>query len=57
MLKNRFDKFKNDQVHNYSKDIEDKNSEIEVLKEMVKGNQLQLRAKEKEIFRYKQKFV
>ena len=33
----------------------DKTSEIEVLKEMVKSNQLQVRAQEKELIRLKQK--
>ena len=37
--------------------MNDKSSEIEVLKEMVKSNQLQVRAKEKEVARYKQKVL
>jgi hypothetical protein len=37
--------------------MNEKSSEIEVLKEMVKGNQFQLKAKEKEVIVLKQKMV
>ena len=52
----RFEKFKNEQMNSIQLDLQDKTNEIEVLKEMLKGNQLQLRAKEREIMRYRQKF-
>lgn len=53
--KSRLEKFKTDELAKYLKELSDKSSEIEVLKEMVKGNQLQLRSKEKEALTLKQK--
>lgn len=38
--KGRLEKFKTEQINLFQKDISDKSSEIEVLKEMVKSNQL-----------------
>jgi len=49
VVKGRLEKFKKEQAQVYQKEIEDKASEIEVLKEMVKGNQLQVKARDKEI--------
>lgn len=54
--KARFEKFKNEQITSIQLELSDRNNEIEVLKEMLKGNQLQLRAKEREIMRYRIKF-
>jgi hypothetical protein len=55
-MKQRHEKFKNEQVSIYEKEISEKNSEIHILKDMVKANQLQLKAKDKDLARYKQKY-
>jgi hypothetical protein len=55
-IKQRHEKFKNEQVSIYEKEISEKNSEIHILKDMVKANQLQLKAKDKDLARYKQKY-
>lgn len=55
--KQRFEKFKAEQVAIYQKDLSERSSEVEVLKEMVRGNQTQLKSKEKEIARQKQKIL
>lgn len=53
----RFEKFKAEQVAIYQKDLSERASEVEVLKEMVRGNQTSLKSKEKEITRQKQKIL
>lgn len=55
-MKQRHEKFKNEQVSIYEKEISEKNSEIHILKDMFKANQLQLKAKDKDLARYKQKY-
>jgi hypothetical protein len=47
----RLEKFKSDQIVQFQKELSEKNSEIEVLKEMVKASQLSIKAREKEIVR------
>lgn len=53
-MKLRLEKFKNEQAAQYAKEIQEKASEIEVLKEMVKSSQVTIKAKEREMLRYKQ---
>jgi len=53
--KTRLEKFKKEGLANFQREIQEKNSEVEVLKEMVKGVQLQLRGKDKDIANFKAK--
>ena len=56
-MKQRLDKFKAEQVGQYQKEIQEKTSEIEVLKEMIRASQVTIKAKEREAIRYKQRGV
>jgi len=53
--KQRTERFKADAIGNYQKEISEKASEIEVLKEMLRGHQVQIKAREKEIMKQKQR--
>ena len=54
-MKLRLEKFKTEQAALFAKEMQEKVSEIEVLKEMVKSNQVTIKAKEREMLRYKQR--
>jgi hypothetical protein len=44
-------------VAQYTKDLSEKEAEIQVLKEMMKGAQMQVKTKERESARFKQKNI
>ena len=52
-MKLRLEKFKTEQATLFAKEMQEKVSEIEVLKEMIKSNQVTIKAKEREMLRYK----
>lgn len=53
VLKLRMEKFKAESQAQFQKELQEKTSEVEVLKEMIKGVQVSLKAKETEIKRMK----
>ena len=53
VLKLRLEKFKADSQSQHQKELQEKTSEVEVLKEMIKAVQVSLKAKESEIKRMK----
>lgn len=53
VLKLRMEKFKADSQSQHQKELQEKTSEVEVLKEMIKAVQVSLKAKESEIKRMK----
>jgi electron transfer flavoprotein alpha subunit len=53
VLKLRTEKFKADSQAQHQKELQERTSEVEVLKEMIKAVQVSLKAKESEIKRMK----
>ena len=53
VLKLRMEKFKAESQAQFQKELQEKTSEVEVLKEMIKGVQVSLKAKETELKRMK----
>lgn len=51
----RFEKFKSENITTYEKMLSERDSEVSILKEMVKAAQVQMRAKERETARFKVK--
>jgi hypothetical protein len=51
--KQRNEKFRTEQVAQWEKELSEKDSEIHVLKDMVKATQLQLKVKERDTARYR----
>lgn len=57
VLKQRHEKQRKEDELKHQVEIEEKNSEIQVLKEMIKSAQMQLKAREKDQVRLKSKLV
>ncbi len=53
----KMDKLRKQEEIKYKNALDEKNSEVQVLKEMVKSSNLQLKAREKDSVRLKQKVV
>lgn len=53
IARNRLEKFKKEEIGKLEKLLHEKESEVEVLKEMLKGGSTQVRQKEKEVQKYK----
>eukprot|EP00347_Sterkiella_histriomuscorum_P006210 403353640 len=56
-VKAQFQKFKTEKFQELENQVSDKDNEIKLLKEMVRGNQLHIKMKEKELYRMKQKLM
>ena len=53
----KYEKFEKEKVTEYKRDLTERDNEIQVLKDMVKAAQLQLKAKERDSLRFKQRSI